>query len=279
MSKTILIADSGSTKTDWRLIQKDGFIVSYSSIGLNPYFIDSEDLLNILQDIFEHDIASSIDEVYFYGAGCSNSDIIKPFESTFEKHFANAFIEINHDLLAAARALFHREKGLAIILGTGSNSCIYDGASVVLNIPALGYILGDEGSGAYLGKQLVIKYIYNELNSELTKKLNLITSKEKIVEQVYKKPFPNKYLASFSSFIAENIRHSQIRDLVKQSLDLFFEKHVLPYPNYQDYDLGIVGSIGFVYQDILQELTTEKGLNIKNIVRSPIEDLVSFHLS
>lgn len=279
MSKTILIADSGSTKTDWRLCQPDLPEVSFKSIGLNPFFVNDKLLQKNLKNTFPQPIAKRVDEVFFYGAGCSNKTVIKPFLEGFQSHFPHAKINIHHDMLGASLALFGNEPGLAIILGTGSNSCLYNGQDVTANIPALGYVLGDEGSGADMGKRLVTKYIYGELDQSLTAKLDAVTSKEDIFNKVYSQQFPNRYLASFSSFILENIEHPQMRNLVKDSLDEFINKHVVPYPNYKKFPLGIVGSIGFIYQDILQELTRKKGLEIKKIVRSPIEEMVKYHLS
>ncbi len=279
MKKTILIADSGSTKTDWRLAKSDKATTSFSSIGLNPYFVDQITLKNTLSQIFNQSLSTEVDEVFFYGAGCSSEKAIEPFEIGFQQHFPHAKIHILHDMLGAAVALFGKEKGLAIILGTGSNSCLYNGSQVINNIPALGYVMGDEGSGAHLGKLLLAKYIYQELDHSLLKKLNHLASKEDILKNVYSQPFPNRYLASFSRFVSENIDHPQMQQLVKDSFELFFDKHVIPYPNYHSFPLGIVGSIGYIFQDFVKDIALEKGLTIKKIVRSPIEELVKFHTS
>lgn len=275
---TILLAESGSTKTAWRLIKNNESVRAEESIGLNPYFADEKDLEAVIKAVFCTENRSSIHQVFFYGAGCSNQEIVAPFRKAFQKIFPQAKIEIQHDLVAAARALFHEDKGLPIILGTGSNSCLWDGNTCIDNIPALGFALGDEGSGAHLGKSLVIKYMYNELDAHLNKKLDAFTSKDEILEHVYKKPFPNRYLASFSTFIYSNLDHPQMQDLVRQSFQLFIEKHVLPYPNYQDYSIGIVGSIGYYYQKIFKEIALGQGLEIRKIVRLPIDELVKFHI-
>lgn len=277
MKKTTLIAESGSTKTDWRLCFDDGTIKSFSSIGLNPYFVSDSDLTEILTELFSNDISSKIDAVFFYGAGCSNSKVIISFQLIFSQHFENAKIEINHDLLAASRALFQNQKGMALIFGTGSNSCLFDGVTITSNIPALGYILGDEGSGADMGKRLVTRFIHGQLNLKLTEKLKEITSKEDIFQKVYKEKYPNRYLANFSRFIADNIHEEQIEGLVLESFHAFFENYVIQYQNYENYNIGVVGSLGNIYKKQLVQVSKFYDLDVFIFLYSPITELVKYH--
>lgn len=271
-----LIADSGSTKTDWRLISEDE-TKSFSSIGFNPYHISENQVLEALENSGLALFNNQITEVFFYGAGCSSEKNCNFLLQIFGSFFPNAKIEVNHDLLAAARAACQKEKGMVAILGTGSNTCLYDGVEVIENIPALGYILGDEGSGAYIGKKLITKYLYNELNIDLKHKFEnqYSLNKETILEAVYKKELPNKYLASFAKFVAENVE--ELEDLVLECFQDFFSKHICKYSSYREYDLHIIGSIGSVFKKQLENVAKQNEVRIGKLIKQPIEELVLFH--
>lgn len=279
----ILIADSGSTKTDWRLIDDEKKIHSYTTIGLNPYFQTIEQISEeIRKDLVTRMPAEAVGsdmEIYFYGAGCSNISMCKVVDKALTNNFSEADIEVNHDLLAAARALCKKEEGIASIIGTGSNSCCYNGKEIVENIPALGYLLGDEGSGAHIGKTFITAYLYDELPKAIstdfyeTYRLN----KGDIFEHVYRKPLPNKFLASFSKFVHQHIRDPYVSDLVKNCFMQFFDKHICKYPRHKSVSLHCTGSVGFYYQDILKAIASEKGVGVGTIAEFPIEELVKYH--
>lgn len=279
----ILIADSGSTKTDWRLVDNSGKIHSHATIGFNPYFQTSEQITNELQKKLLPllSIADSPLNIYFYGAGCSSTAMCSIVEKALRNVFKIATVEINHDLLAAARALCGKNEGIAAILGTGSNSCYYDSSTIAANIPSLGYLLGDEGSGSHIGKTFIAAYLYDLLPSNLSSdffnkyKLN----KEIILENTYRKPLPNKFLASFCEYIGDNIDNKYVFNLVKNCFSLFFENHICRYPQHQSVPLGCVGSVGYHFKDILKEVAEEKGVVIQKNMQSPIEELVAFHLA
>ena len=227
----ILIADSGSTKTDWALIdpQKRTFSI-YHTIGYNPYFIDSEAIYYSLSENLVKDMeASVVTEVHFYGAGCSTilkKDIIK---KALTRIFNNAEVNVGLDLLGSARALLGRYKGFAAILGTGANTCIYDGNDCVMNIDSLGYLLGDEGSGSYIGKKIVRDFMRNRLDPDLQSRFKerfQIESNEQIFQTLYTTQFPNRYLASFCKFADEYVTHPYIKNKVRDSFRDFFKNLV-----------------------------------------------------
>ncbi len=274
-----IIADSGSTKTEWNLLLPDGTIQALYSTGLNPFFISSGKVTEIVQQTFSKINTELLKEVYFYGAGCSSLERCTIISSGLEHAFPKAEIKVEHDMLAAARALFGNKEGIAIILGTGSNSCVYDGKDITGNIPALGYILGDEGSGAFFGLQLIKDFLNNEMPETLVKKFKeqFLLDKEDILNAVYKQPFPNRYLAQFFPFCTKNQETGYIRQLIFNGFNLFFRRHILPYPDYQEYPLGCVGSVGFYLQDILQAVAKKYHLSILTIEKSPIKGLIEYH--
>lgn len=277
----ILIAESGSTKTDWRLVQKNGTISSFKTIGFNPYFITSESILNEMTKSDLSTIKTQVDQVYFYAAGCSTeknkAEILNPL-TTF---FSNAKVEVQHDMLAAARATCGNEKGVVAILGTGSNSCLYDGKEITENVRALGYLLGDNGSGADIGKAFIKAFLGGELSPGIEKafKLESGLSVDDILESLYKQPLPNRFLASFSLFVFQNIDDPIIRKIVEQRFELFFEKNICKYSDYQNKTLHLIGSVAFVYQDIIKQTAKKNDVEIGKIIKAPIEELVKYHLS
>ena len=280
----ILIADSGSTKTAWRLIDDTKNIHQFQTEGFNPYFQNAENIVKIIQQelipqIKTKNVNQKL-EIYYYGAGCSNPEKCEVVETAIRENFETSKIEVHHDLLAAARAVCGHEQGIAAILGTGSNSCYYDGGKIVKNIPALGYILGDEGSGAHMGKTFIKAYLNEELPRELSERFYQRTklTKDDILEAVYKKPFPNRWLASFSKFIFQNIKDPYLVDLTAGCFEQFFDKHICKYENYGELKLNVVGSVGFYFSNILRSVARDKGVEIDRILESPIAGLTLYHL-
>src|SRR5688572_1947358 len=217
MATVKLIADSGPTKSEWCLINGNKKKIFFTQ-GMSPYFISG----NQMQDILLRELKPlvkkiNIDEVFYYGTGCGNPDNVIIVKNAIKSVFSKAKIEVDHDLTAAAKALCGKEKGIACILGTGSNSCYYNGKKIVKNIPGLGYILGDEGSGAYLGKKVIQYYLYNTFDDELRARFDarFETNSVEILENVYKKPLPNRYLAGFTMFLAENRGHYMIENILE----------------------------------------------------------------
>jgi len=278
----ILITDSGSTKTNWSIAQNGLSIQSAHTPGINPYFQSQTEIENLIGEILIPQLSINPKElkaIYFYGAGCA-FDKIEIVKSALTNYFPIDSIEVNSDLLGAARAICGKEAGIACIMGTGSNSCFYDGKQIVKNISPLGFILGDEGSGAALGKLLV---------GDLLKEMLPITLKEKflsqfnltpaqIIENVYRKPFPNRFLASLSPFIAENIQEPAIYQLALNSFKSFIDRNVKKY-DYQNYTTNFVGSIAHYYKEILKEAATQTGIQLGNIEQSPINGLITYHMT
>ena len=277
--KTILIADGGSTKTDWSIVSGNQEIERIKTRGINPFFQTEEDISaeigdNLIPRIKKYD---PIEAVYFYGAGCAfpeKNEIVRRAIA----HYLPVPVEVGSDLLAAARSLCGHNPGIACILGTGSNSCLYDGKDIVRNISPLGFILGDEGSGAVLGKWLVGDVLKNQLPVTLQEAFFAETglTPAMIMEKVYKQPFPNRFLASLSPFLLRHIEDPAIHGLVSNSFRAFFARNVMQY-DCRDHPVHLVGSIAWYYQDILKDIAREFGLRLGSIVQSPIQGLVVYH--
>jgi len=275
----ILIADSGSTKTDWRHIKRDGSIIQYKTEGLNPYYQSEEKIASILKDSLIPQVNSAVDEIYFYGAGCSSENNRKVLTSSLAKLFPKAQIEINHDLLGAARSLCGSQSGIVCILGTGSNSCLYDGQDIIDNIPSLGFILGDEGSGAWLGKKLLNEY-FSKSMPELAKgklEASFQLTREDVLAKVYQDQMPSRYLAAYSKFIFENINDPYFYGIVKQGFELFYKKTVMNYINFEVNTVHFTGSVAYHYSNILRKVAADLNIHVKNIVETPIAGLTLFH--
>ncbi|MCE3280514.1 MAG: N-acetylglucosamine kinase [Bacteroidetes bacterium] len=280
----ILIADSGSTKTDWRLIDAEKRIHQCGTQGINPYFQTKEEVTSIFEREIPENIKSIIKdqkvEINFYGAGCSAEDKKQLVKEALSAAFPLADIFIESDMLGAARSVCGHEPGIAAILGTGMNSCYYDGKKIAENRTSLGFILGDEGSGAHLGKTLIQYYLNDELPGGLTERFNerFKLSKNEIIDSVYKKPMPNRYLASYSKFIYQNLKEQFIIDMVSKCFREFFDKHICKYSKHKELKLSLVGSVAFYYSNILRSVAEDKGVNIDVVVETPIAGLTLYHL-
>ena len=275
----MLIADSGSTKTDWCVILDNTPIKRIGTKGLNPFFQSEEEIQQELtHSLLPQLPEGTIDSVYFYGAGCTPEKAPPLRRAIADSLPVVGNIKAYSDMLAAARGLCGREAGITCILGTGSNSCFYDGKEIVNHISPLGFILGDEGSGAVLGKLLVGDILKNQLSptiKEVFLKQFDLTVPE-IIDRVYRQPFPNRFLASLSPFIAQHLEEPGIRQLVLGSFIAFLRRNVMQY-DYTQYPAHFIGSVAHCYKEILQEAAQETGIRIGKILQSPMEGLIQYH--
>ena len=275
----MLIADSGSTKTDWCVILDNTPIKRIGTKGLNPFFQSEEEIQQELtHSLLPQLPEGTIDSVYFYGAGCTPEKAPTLRLAIADRLPVVGNIKAYSDMLAAARGLCGREAGITCILGTGSNSCFYDGKEIVNHISPLGFILGDEGSGAVLGKLLVGDILKNQLSpaiKEVFLKQFDLTVPE-IIDRVYRQPFPNRFLASLSPFIAQHLEEPGIRQLVLGSFIAFLRRNVMQY-DYTQYPAHFIGSVAHCYKEILQEAAQETGIRIGKILQSPMEGLIQYH--
>jgi N-acetylglucosamine kinase-like BadF-type ATPase len=248
--------------------------------GLSPYFLN----MTQIEDVLRHELLPAfkkpaVDVVFFYGTGCLNPANAKIVQKAIKAVFTNAEVNVSHDLMGAAKALCGREKGLACILGTGSNSCYYNGKKIVKNSPGIGYVLGDEGSGAYLGKKVIQYYLYNTFDEDLRFKFDekYKTTSVEILENVYKKPLPNRYLASFTLFLSENRGHYMIENIIEDGLNDFFYYHLCKYGESWKLPIHFVGGVSYGFRDILQELCHGYEFTLGKILKNPLEGLIDYH--
>lgn len=278
----ILIADSGSTKTDWMIVDQKSPMVKFNTAGFNPYFHDEKFILSELQKNAEFStIANSIDQIYFFGAGCSSAERNKIIVAAFKKFFAKASINVDTDMIAAVRATCGDLPGTVCILGTGSNCCYFDGVNIVANNFGLGYVLADEGGGSYFGRKIITAYLYDAMPPTLKKKFDekFEMTKEIAISNVYGKPRANVWLASFSIFLSENKDDLWIRTLVKDGIREFLNLYILSNEKYKNSELHFVGSIAYYFDDLIRELCKDNGLNVKSIIHKPISHLAEYYLT
>jgi N-acetylglucosamine kinase-like BadF-type ATPase len=275
----ILLADGGSTKVDWRLVENGKEMKQVFTKGANPFFRTQEDISEEIKTLLYPEIKEfTIDSVHFFGAGCANSEKNDILRKAISDSIETSEIEVDTDMLGAARGLCGHGKGIACIIGTGSNSCFYDGEKLMENVSPLGYILGDEGSGAVLGRLFVGALLKNQLTKGL--KENFLQeydlSPAVIIEKVYRQPLANRFLASFAPFIKKNIEDKSVESIVYNSFKDFYLRNVMQY----DYNYNIInftGSVAFHFQDILRKVGEDLKLEIGRIVQSPMEGLMAFY--
>jgi glucosamine kinase len=278
----ILVADSGSSKTDWLLALPQQETKLFKTAGLNPYFLTEKEITKILQeqaaDMTAY--ANEIDEIYFFGAGCSSPDRHEIVSNAISQLFPKAFISVDSDLLGSAYATCGREKGLCCVLGTGSNISFFDGEDIHAGKHGLGYVLGDEGSGTWFGKILITDFLYGNMPQDVSARFNedYHLSRETVIKNVYQKPGPNSYLASFSKFLSEVRDTDYGKKVLRDGLLEFIDTNIKSYPQYNRYKCNFVGSIAYVFADELTELCQESGVRIGKIIRQPIYDLLQFIL-
>lgn len=279
MPQIQLIADAGATKAEWCLtgLAKNKTITTQ---GISPYFLNAEQIADLLKKELLPKLGNaSISSVHYYGTGCANPDNARLVQKAIRKVLPGARVAVTHDLLAAARALCGHEKGVACILGTGSNSCYYNGSRIVKNSPGLGYVLGDEGSGAYLGKKVLQYYLYGTFDDELRGRFDLtyMTNGPEILENVYKKPLPNRYLAGFARFLAENRGHYMIENIIEDGLNDFFFNHLCKYNEIWRLPVHFAGGVAYGFKDVLQQLCNSYEFQLGRVLKKPMSGLIDYH--
>jgi glucosamine kinase len=277
----ILVADSGSTKTEWRVIKNGIPQESLFSSGINPYFLSAEQIYILLEKELFSFSGHSFDIIYFYGTGCNSESKNNTVREALNRFFPAKEIRIGSDLLGAARSLCQADPGIACIMGTGSNSCFYDGSVIVSNVPPLGYILGDEGGGAVIGRKLLSAVLKKQVPGtviDLFFDTYRMTPSE-ILESVYMKPFPNRFLGQYARFIAANIQVPELQEIIKTCFAEFITRNILQYPESQFLPINFTGSIAVHFRVFLEELLTRHKLKPGIISLSPMSDLVKFHIN
>jgi glucosamine kinase len=275
----ILIADVGATKSAWCMLHNRKKKIVETQ-GISPYFLNKEQVEQILENELLPGLKKiSPDEIYYYGTGCASAVNRKMIHQAIKKIFPDAKIHVDHDLMGAARASCGKTKGIVCNLGTGSFSCYFDGKKIAKSSPGLGYVLGDEGSGAYLGKRVLQYYLYNTFDEDLRYKFDAsyVTTRAEILEQVYKKPFPNRYLASFAMFLAQNRGHYMVENILEDGLNDFFFSHVYKYGESWKFPIHFVGSIAYGFRDVLRELCSSYELELGRILQRPMDGLIEYH--
>ncbi|MDF1550027.1 MAG: ATPase [Bacteroidales bacterium] len=273
-----IIADSGSTKTEWSLIDDKGNRNTVITAGINPFYQSTQEILENLQQDFSIR-STNVQEIFFYGAGCANPEKNKIVENALSAFFKAERIVVESDLLGAARSLCQDKEGIVCILGTGSNSCYYNGNKIEKNVSPLGYKLGDEGSGAVIGEKLIADILKKQLSEE-TIKLFFETYKilpSEIMDNVYQKKFPNRYLAQFTKFITEHIDIKELEDIVLFCFGEFVRRNLKQYANLHALQAHFTGSVAFYFQAQLKKTAIKNNLIIGNITKSPMEGLIKYH--
>lgn len=276
----ILLADSGSTKTDWCLVDQKNSVTKVRTAGINPFFQSSEEIANELAThLVPHLPTTHLDSVYFYGAGCTKEKSPIVAEALKKQFEITGACEVATDMLAAARGLCGHQPGIACIMGTGSNSCAYDGKDITKNVSPLGFILGDEGSGAVLGRTLVGDVLKNQLPKDIVEAFHTEygLSNADIIDHVYRQKFPNRFLASFVPFLAKHIENKAIFDLVKENFRRFLIRNVKQYQGWEHLPIGFVGSIAYYFQQPLKEALEAEHMTIGKTIQAPMEGLIAYH--
>lgn len=278
----ILIADSGSTKCDWLLMDSAGKELElYHTMGFNPYFHEAD---FVTAEILKHPelsaAANGVEHVFFYGAGASSPELCEQMKGAIERVFKGASVLVDHDLLGAAYAVYEDEPCMACILGTGSNSCRFDGVKLHEEVPALAYILGDEGSGSWFGKQLLRAFFYKQLPHDLRVdfEATYAVTKEVLVDKVYGKPYANVWLAGFMPFLGKHREHPLISKWVKDGMREFINIHIKCYDDYAKLPAHFVGSVAYHFSPLLEEVCREEGVKLGNILRQPVHALADYHI-
>ena len=279
----ILVADSGSSKTDWLLTLPKKEAKQFRTTGLNPYFLTEKEIVKVLQEQAADLIAyaGSIKEIYFFGAGCSSPDRHEIVSNALSHFFSKSYISVDSDLLGCAYATCGHEKGLCCVLGTGSNISFFDGENVHEGHHGLGFVLGDEGGGTWFGKALITDFLYGNMPQEISVKFNeeYHLDKEIVIKNVYQTPNPNSYLASFSKFLSGIRPSDYAQNLLRKGIIEFVETNIKSQPQYHRYKCHFVGSIAYVFADELKAVCKDNGIHVGKIIQQPIHDLMAFILS
>lgn len=277
---SLLIADSGSTKTDWCLLAKNRAPRHFRTQGLNPFFTTEKACFRLLEKELDIDPSKEpIGKLIFYGAGIKDERRSEFLKTIFRKHFHTTKIEVYSDLLAAARSTCGNEKGVVCILGTGSNSGFYDGKQMIIQNPSLGYIIGDEGSGAYLGKRVLQYFFYKTFDDELYAAFHNKYGGDlsEILDKVYHQPQGNRYLAAFTQFLIDQRGHYMVENIIEDAFIDFHQRHILKYRESWQYPIHFCGTVAYEFRDILLELQAQYGLETGRIIKDPKNGLIRFH--
>jgi len=275
-----IVCDSGSTKADWSCFKNGQEAITYSTRGINPVFHNKDFIFSELKkEIIQSLEGEEVHDIFYYGAGCWDNNLKGIIVGALSELFPKTNIEVHHDLLGAARAACGDLPGVACILGTGSNSCLYDGENVVDNVKNLGYLVGDEGSGSHLGKELLRSYFYRELPKDLIEPFEELVpnGKSGVLDNIYQKENPNVYLASFARFLSDHKKHFFVQELVYNSFVDFLSRHVCKYKGHLGIPISFIGSVAFHFSDILKIALERKNMTLGKIVRKPINELVRYH--
>jgi N-acetylglucosamine kinase-like BadF-type ATPase len=279
MQPVTLIADSGATKTEWCLL-KNGRKTIYFTQGISPYFLSEAQIAELVNKELVSSLKNvSVEKLFYYGTGCKDRNNARMVKTALQKIFTKADIEVATDLLGAARSLCGSKKGIVCNLGTGIFSCYYDGKKIAKSRPGDGYVLGDEGGGAYLGKKVIQYFLYGIFDEELAYKFDekYHTDRNEILQNVYKKPFPNRYLASFALFLAENRGHYMVENIIEDGLNDFFFYHLNRYAEAWKMPINFTGSISFGFKDVVEQLCKTYGFELGTVLKAPMEGLVRYH--
>ena len=273
-----LIADAGSTKIEWVVIDGKKVFKRLTTSGFNPNYADDSVFIDILNN--EMGDLPPVDAVYYYGSGCGS----EAAQNVVRQHLKERFWEakevmVTHDLMGACHAVLGREKGIACILGTGANSCVYDGETITERAVSLGYLVGDEGSGCYIGRKLTRAYFYGLMPDDLKASFEQEYSLElkDFIDKVYHQPEPSKYLAGFTQFAGDHLDHPYAKDLVKGCFNDFIKAFVLRYKDCRDLRVSFVGSVAFYFQTLLYECLSAEGLVMGKVMRSPMDGLIQMY--
>ena len=278
----ILLIDSGSTKTSFVLLNDAGHSEIFKSKGFNPYYYNHNEFYDLLRnELYLKVKGKGIKQVFYYGSGCSSDANCELVETTLTRFFPSAEIQVEHDLFGAAIALFGRKRGIACILGTGSNSCLWDGERILENVPSLGYMLGDEGSGTYLGKIILTAILSGDADPEIAKAFyrDYRLSFSSTLERIYREPNPNLFFSGISAFAGKYIEHPWCREMVIRNFTDFVDKQVSKYSTYQTSPVSFIGSVAYHFKAILEEVLENNSITFGKVMQNPMEGLIEFHLN
>lgn len=275
----LIVADGGSSKTDWMVLLPDNTIQSFISPGLNPFFQSEKEILKTLNHSKAlNALGDEVKEIHFFGAGCNSPDKREVVSNALSAKFKNTFISVESDLLGSALATCGNKPGLSCLLGTGSNISYFNGKEILEGAHGLGYILGDEGSGTYFGKKLITDFLYHLMPEDLHKAFNNTyqINKESVIKNMYQKPLPNYFLASHTAFMSDHINHPYIKNIINEGLEEFVTTHICTYQNYQELYCHFVGAVAYNFREPLLEICKNHRINVGKILENPIQELFSF---
>ncbi|MBS1615540.1 MAG: N-acetylglucosamine kinase [Bacteroidetes bacterium] len=280
MPTSLLLAESGSTKTDWCLLRPNARTLHFKTPGINPYLQTPESINHMLQEeLGWNPKKHQLDAISFYGAGAGSIANQKMLHEALQHFFGVQNVGVQSDMMAAAHALCGNKKGVVCILGTGSNSCFFDGRKIARQHASLGFIAGDEGSGNHLGKRVLQYYAYNTFDEQLRAHFEMLfgSDLQKMLNQIYREPFPNRYLASFVALLSENRGHFMVENIVEDCLSVFFHNHILKYRESWKYPIHFSGSVAHIFRDVIENLCHQYELELGTVAQSPLEGLIRYH--